>query len=100
MHFSDKCSEREQSPVPFLVVKHGAEFLFAITATNEEWGNFTIELLKWCLQNIGIGGKTNAGYGYFAESKPIELKAEEDRISLAAQLAQSGHKVSTKRNRK
>jgi len=100
MHFSDKCSEREQSLIPFLVVKPGAEFLFAITAPNEEWGNFTIELLKWCLQNIGIGGKTNAGYGYFAESNPIEVKVEEDRNALAAQLARAGIKVSTKRNRK
>jgi len=90
----------DPNPVPFLVVKPGAEFLFAITAPNEEWGNFTIELLKWCLQNIGIGGKTNAGYGYFAESKSIEVKVEEDRNALAAQLARAGIKVSTKRNEK
>lgn len=60
----------DPNPVPFLVVKPGAKFLFAISAPNEEWGKFALDLLKWCLQNIGIGGKTNAGYGYFNNPGP------------------------------
>jgi CRISPR-associated protein Cmr6 len=52
-------------PVPFLVVKKGARFLFAVHAPSKEWGDFTIKLLKWSLANLGVGGKTNAGYGYF-----------------------------------
>jgi len=86
----------DPTPVPFLVVRPGARFLFAISSPNNSWGDFAKHLLEWCLQNLGIGGKTNAGYGYFEENKPLEVKAEEDRDALLARLAQSGHKVSKK----
>lgn len=55
----------DPTPVPFLVVKPRTQFLFAIQAPDEKWGKFVESLLNWCLQNLGIGGKTNAGYGYF-----------------------------------
>lgn len=55
----------DPTPVPFLVVKPKAKFFFAIEAPDNGWAVFTIELLKWSLANFGIGGKTNAGYGYF-----------------------------------
>lgn len=55
----------DPTPVPFLVVKKGARFFFAIEAPSEDWGKFTINLLKWSIANLGVGGKTNAGYGYF-----------------------------------
>ena len=57
----------DPNPVPFLVVKPKAQFLFAIDATTEQWAKFAEQLLRWCLQHLGVGAKTNAGYGYFAE---------------------------------
>ncbi|MBX2990248.1 MAG: type III-B CRISPR module RAMP protein Cmr6 [Bacteroidetes bacterium] len=58
----------DPTPVPFLVVRPSARFLFAISAQNKEWGEYAKNLLVWCLQNLGVGGKTNAGYGYFQTS--------------------------------
>lgn len=55
----------DPNPVPFLVVRPEARFLFAITAPDEAWGIFVENLLKWCLQYLGVGAKTNAGYGFF-----------------------------------
>lgn len=58
-------------PIPFLVVRPGAEFLFAITAPIKEWGEYARNLMKWCLENLGAGAKTNAGYGWFSPPKEI-----------------------------
>lgn len=89
VHYQDYYSSKGQSaptdfddptPVPFLVVKKGAKFYFAIQAPSQEWGEFTVNLMKWCLVNLGVGGKTNAGYGYF--------KAE--RQATGAQTGQAG----------
>lgn len=55
----------DPNPVPFLVVRPEACFLFALTAPDEAWGTFAENLLKWCLQYLGVGAKTNAGYGFF-----------------------------------
>ncbi len=55
----------DPTPVPFLVVRPGAQFQFSIDAPTPEWGDFALNLLQWSLAHIGIGGKTNAGYGYF-----------------------------------
>ena len=58
-------------PIPFLVVRPGAKFWFALSVP-EEWRNnkkegcdFASKLLQYALCNLGVGGKTNAGYGYF-----------------------------------
>jgi len=58
----------DPNPVPFLVVKPGAQFLFVLEARSKPWAEFTQNLLVWCLANLGVGAKTNAGYGYFAIS--------------------------------
>lgn len=57
----------DPNPVPFLVVKPETRFLFAIDAADERWAEFAKQLLRWCLVNLGVGAKTNAGYGYFSE---------------------------------
>jgi len=81
----------DPNPVPFLVVKPKAQFLFAVDAPDEKWGEFVKELLRWSLANVGAGGKTNAGYGWFdrgstqqgAESNVTTANAA-SRPSLAA----------------
>ena len=55
----------DPTPVPFLVVPPKTEFLFALTAPNEQWAAVATTLLQAALTQLGIGGKTNAGYGYF-----------------------------------
>ncbi|GIV09207.1 MAG: type III-B CRISPR module RAMP protein Cmr6 [Fimbriimonadales bacterium] len=58
----------DPNPVPFLVVKPSAQFLFVLEARSKPWAEFTKNLLVWCLANLGVGAKTNAGYGYLAVS--------------------------------
>lgn len=55
----------DPTPVPFLVVRPGTRFLFAVDAPDDRWGLFVQRLLRWALERLGIGAKTNAGYGYF-----------------------------------
>ena len=75
VHHADYYSSRGQAyptdfddpnPVPFLVVRPGARFLFGLQAPQDGWGEFAEHLLKWSIQYLGVGAKTNAGYGYFA----------------------------------
>lgn len=95
VHHKDYYSSKGQSaptdfddpnPVPFLVVKKGAKFYFAVQAPTDEWGEFTVNLMKWCLVNLGVGGKTNAGYGYFK----AERQATGAQTGQAASSQQTG----------
>jgi len=54
----------DPTPVPFLVVKPGARFLCTLDAPNRQWADFAQKMLLWGLENLGVGAKTNAGYGY------------------------------------
>lgn len=63
-------------PIPFLVVRPGARFCFALSvpegwrkpdATDEHGKDFATQMLQYALCELGAGGKTNAGYGYFDE---------------------------------
>ncbi|MEJ5251142.1 MAG: type III-B CRISPR module RAMP protein Cmr6 [Chthonomonadetes bacterium] len=74
----------DPNPVPFLVVKPGARFLFALTVPDQAWGAFAENLLKWCLQYLGVGAKTNAGYGFFRTDEPKQ-PTEPAKQSTAAQ---------------
>lgn len=59
----------DPNPVPFLVIKPKAKFLFVLDAVSADWAQFTKQLLCWCLANLGVGAKTNAGYGYFVPTQ-------------------------------
>lgn len=74
----------DPTPVPFLVVRRHAKFLFVIGAPSKEWGKFATELLRWCLENLGVGAKTNAGYGYF---KPDAVAMDADSPPNKRQIA-------------
>jgi CRISPR-associated protein Cmr6 len=56
----------DPTPVPFLVVKPGARFLCVLDAPDHRWADFAQKMLLWGLENLGVGAKTNAGYGYLA----------------------------------
>jgi CRISPR-associated protein Cmr6 len=55
----------DPNPVPFIVVKPGARFLFAVKLPSPEWEGFVTKLLVHAMTTHGVGGKTNAGYGWF-----------------------------------
>lgn len=69
-YYNSRGSERfptdfdDPTPIPFVSVKPKTQFFFAIDVC-EEWKLFFIEMLQWGLVNLGIGAKTNSGYGYF-----------------------------------
>lgn len=54
----------DPTPVPFIVVKPGARFLCVLDAPDHGWAEFARKTLLWGLENLGVGAKTNAGYGY------------------------------------
>jgi CRISPR-associated RAMP protein, Cmr6 family len=54
----------DPTPVPFLVVKPCARFLCVLDAPDRQWADFAQKMLLWGLENLGVGAKTNAGYGY------------------------------------
>jgi len=73
-------------PVPFLVVRPGARFLFAVECPSPAWKEFVEEALKHGLEKMGIGAKTNAGYGRFAfgeEAARIEQRVANALKSLS-----------------
>jgi CRISPR-associated protein Cmr6 len=59
----------DPTPVPFLTVKAGTSFLFAFGSRNRERETDDLDrvesLLRVALSELGIGGKTGAGYGVF-----------------------------------
>ena len=55
-------------------LRPGAAFLFAVDTPTAGWAAFAENLLRWSLENLGAGGKTNAGYGRF-ESLPVDSAA-------------------------
>ncbi|MBO1437222.1 type III-B CRISPR module RAMP protein Cmr6 [Meiothermus sp. CFH 77666] len=69
----------DPNPVAFLSVKPGVKFCIPITSPAEnaqDWPYKAAEMLKWGLENLGLGGKTNAGYGYFTVKPPEKPKGE------------------------
>jgi CRISPR-associated protein Cmr6 len=72
----------DPNPVPFLSVKPGTTFVVAISSNSEsadEWLHLAAALLKYALENLGLGGKTNAGYGYFEVKLPERKKTDAEK---------------------
>jgi CRISPR-associated protein Cmr6 len=57
----------DPNPVAFVSVPADARFLFAveIPGASPDWLRFAEGMLRHTLTEIGLGGKTNAGYGWF-----------------------------------
>ena len=97
----------DPKPAPFLSVRPGARFTVAVSsesAGSGPWVELALNLLEEGLVHMGVGGKTNAGYGYFkvrrrmtaAEARVAEEKRRQaldkygpeiDRIQQAAHLS-------------
>lgn len=79
-------------PVAFLVVKPGARFLFAIECPDASWRDYIGNLLKHGLEHVGLGGKTNAGYGRFRDVNlpppaAVEMAWEDVAVTRSNPLA-------------
>jgi CRISPR-associated protein Cmr6 len=79
----------DPTPLPFLVIKPGARFLFAIDGPTD-WTDSIKKLLLWSLANVGVGGKTNAGYGYF---KPFDPAGQV--VSSASSVSERTNEITT-----
>lgn len=69
----------DPNPVGFLSVKPGTKFCLALSSSSENatvWLYTAAEILRWGLEHLGLGGKTNAGYGYFEVRLPPKPKSQ------------------------
>lgn len=69
-------------PVTFLAVKAGEKFSFALFSRDKELVNKAKEWLMGGLTELGAGGKTNVGYGYFKTiSSPPETIQQRPQVT-------------------
>jgi len=72
----------DANPVTFLTVSAGTRFHFALYSKDPELLKKAEEWLKGGLTELGAGGKTNVGYGYFRIEPARESTDEKDQIPL------------------
>lgn len=59
-------SDRDDpNPIHFLSVAPRVTYVFAVRCQDPAWREAALDLLKFTLMQQGLGGKTNAGYGFF-----------------------------------
>ena len=66
-------------PITFLAVAPGQKFSFAIYSRNAELLEKAKEWLIGGLTDLGAGGKTNVGYGYFKDFEDVIIGKEANR---------------------
>lgn len=74
----------DPTPVAFLSVRPKTKFVLALSSAStnsNDWVFKAAEMLEWGLGNLGLGGKTNAGYGYFEVKLPEKPKSEADKAN-------------------
>ncbi len=74
-------------PVPFLAVKEGAKFQFAISPrskASESDLDMALNWLKEALEWIGAGAKTAIGFGRFLTMEDIDRHAQEEKTYQSA----------------
>jgi len=76
-------SSQDPKPVTFLTIANTA-FLFAVAPRcmqDTKDASATLQWLQTALQKYGVGGKTNAGYGYFADFQQYEAATNASELS-------------------
>ena len=74
----------DPNPVAFLSVRPGLRFELRVGGPPEH-AAYAARLLEWGLTHLGLGGKTNAGYGGFAvEREKSEAEREAERLAAEA----------------
>lgn len=71
----------DPTPIPFLSMQSNLTFRLALSGPIE-WSYFAARLLDYGLTHLGLGAKTNSGYGYF-EVKREKQEAELEQESKA-----------------
>lgn len=72
----------DPNPVAFLSVPAGLSFEIAIVGRGD-WAKLAADLLRWGLEHLGLGGKTNAGYGGFECSEAKQMLSPEEAEAKA-----------------
>ncbi|MBE7444594.1 MAG: type III-B CRISPR module RAMP protein Cmr6 [Planctomycetia bacterium] len=72
----------DPNPITFLVVAPGKAFMFSLFSRDESLLEKSVRWLKGGLIELGAGGKTNVGYGYFKEV--ISQGLQEHKEAVAA----------------
>ncbi len=97
----DKAPANWQSPRPvvFLTVAAGQKFRFAVGWRGQADADLLKEARNWLeegLINLGAGGKTSAGYGYFkpGDQKPQQTPDSQEKAGQAAQASLDAAKIS------
>lgn len=97
----------DPNPVTFLSVRPSLSFEIAVVG-QADWAMLAAKLLRWGLEHLGLGGKTNAGYGGFecGEAEQMlsaeeaaqreRLKAFEGRMQLYRKAVESLNLINTK----
>lgn len=62
-----------ESPNPNPQIAIQGSFMFSIEG-DESWVEYANKLLESAMKNIGVGGKTASGYGYFEEHEDIPAR--------------------------
>lgn len=86
----------DPNPVAFLSVKPGTKFCIALSSTSQgghDWLVVAAELLEWGLEHLGLGGKTNAGYGYFGQFKRIVPEKPKTQAELSDEVSRQTQEV-------
>jgi CRISPR-associated protein Cmr6 len=81
----------DPTPVPFLVIKPGARFLCVLDAPNRQWADFAHKMLLWGLEHLGVGAKTNAGYGYLAPPETAAAASARPMLQANEQVWQQAY---------
>jgi CRISPR-associated protein Cmr6 len=81
----------DPTPVPFLVVKPCARFLCVLDAPDRQWADFAQKMLLWGLENLGVGAKTNAGYGYLAPPETAAAASARPMLQANEQVWQQAY---------
>lgn len=96
----------DPNPVAFLSVPTGTRFHIALGKStpglDDAWVRLAAKLLEWGLTHLGLGGKTNAGYGGFAVQRAkseAELEAERVAAEAAAEAKKAEGRAHTLRQR-
>jgi CRISPR-associated protein Cmr6 len=79
----------DPNPVPFLSVPPSVTFHLAVGGSGgSEWAHLAAQLVHYGLTNLGLGGKTNAGYGGFTVVRSKSAAEElQDEVARARQDA-------------
>jgi len=72
-------------PVTFLAVAPGQKFAFAVYSREKTFVDKAVKWLKNGLIDLGAGGKTNVGYGYFQIDDPPAQMTTTKNIPLSAE---------------